>query len=334
MKRKGLDLIAWSAAVIVSLLLAFWASLPKGEDNQTKVPVITLKPAVIAAVELSGPGVRVVANKMTEPLERWWISYERGVTDAAGGKGSETAESERFVASGKFRDFLVLFAPMQAIRVLGRIADEKLSDYGLKEGTKNLVLKDAQGSPLLTLTIGKQLYGGRNLYVLNQSDQKVLLIGGELISDFEKPELRFFERALTSLALEDLKSGTLIHGGKTKRFVHSSRDAKGAQIWSADGSAGDPLPQVSAWFERLSQLKAATYASDKDEEALKALSTLFEVRLEGGGADAEVVQLKRRGLGKDVEYWAHSSYLNRYVKVASTRAEALEKDVPQILQDQ
>lgn len=333
MRHSKLNLVSWFVAVTLSLLVAYWASLPVSEEAKSKVPVITIKEASVASIELSGAGGKVVATKTLEAGERWWISYERTPVAQQDTKGSASPSSERFVASQKFKDMPAQFAPLQAIRVIGPTSEEKLTEYGLKDGTRSLLLKDSSGATLLSLFIGKQLYGGRNIYAMNQSDSKVLLLAGDLISDFEKPELRFFERSLTAVTPEDVRAASLMQGGKTKRYLHTTKDAKGAAVWTLDGSNGDPVPQVSSWFDRLLQLKAASYATEEEEATLKSAPALFEVALEGGGAGGDSIQLKRKA-GKDgPEYWAHSSHLNWHVRVASTRAETLEKDVPQILQD-
>jgi hypothetical protein len=81
------------------------------------------------------------------------------------------------------------------------------------------------------------------------------------------------------------------------------------------------------------QVKAASYPLQEDEVALSKVPAIFEVRLEGPGSTVEVLQMKRRPGPSGAEYWLHSSYLNWHVKVAATRAETLEKDVPQILSD-
>lgn len=333
MRNSKLTLVPWFVAVALSLLVAYWASLPISDETKSKVPVITIKEASVVSIELTGTGGKVLATKAPDAGDRWWISYERPPVTQPDNKSAESPSSERFVASQKFKDMLAQFAPLQAIRVIGPASEEKLTEYGLKDGTRTLLLKDSSGAALLSLIIGKQLYGGRNIYAMNQSDSKVLLLAGDLISDFEKPELRFFERSLTAVTPEDVRAASLMQGAKTKRYLHTTKDAKGAAVWTLDGSSGDPVPQVSSWFDRLLQLKAASYATEEEEATLKSAQALFEVALEGGGAGSDSIQLKRKDGKGGPEYWAYSSHLNWHVRVASTRAETLEKDVPQILQD-
>jgi hypothetical protein len=333
MKRKKLDLVAWFAAVILSLLLALWASVPARDGGNAKVPVITIKESTIASIELVGRDVSVAASRQRDVTDRWWISFERKPVSDPEGKSQEAVVQDRFMTSAKFKELIAQFSPLQALRVIGEVADDKLSEFGLKDSGKTLILKDASGVELLSLKIGKQLYGARSMYVLNQQDHKVLLIAGELISDFEKPELRFFERAITSIDLEEIQAATLTQGSKTRRFGHTTKDAKGTLLWTADAAKETPVPQASSWFDRFMLIKAASYASKEDEASLAAAPVLFDVRLEGSGATTEVLQLKRRSGAGGPEFWIYSSYLNWHVKVAATRAETLQKDVSQILQD-
>lgn len=235
------------------------------------------------------------------------------------------------MASAKFDEMLSLFAPFQALRVIGKPDPDKLKDFGLDSSNKILVVKDLTGAVLLSLKVGKPLYGSRNVYVLNQADQNVLLVTGDFVTDFEKPELRVYERAITRVPMEEIQSGSVTAGGKTRKFSHLKRDSKGALLWTTEEGDGAPAVAASSWFERFDHLKAATYATIEEQTRLSSTDPLFEVAITGAGSAAEVIQARKvTNAGKD-EYWVTSGFLGWHVKVAATRAEALVKDLPQLM---
>jgi hypothetical protein len=332
MRNTKSDLIPWFVALVLALGLAYWASIPVNDQGSTKVAVVRLKEASVASIELVADVGKVVATKASDASGRWWIAVDRS-GDSARAEGTGDILKEKFIASEKFKDFVGDFSPLEAIRVVGKVSDDKLADYGLKDSKKTLLVKDSVGTQLIGLTIGKTLYGGRNVYALNQNDGTVVLLSGDLVTDFERPELRFFERSLTSFSPEDVRAAEVAVGDKSKRFTHSTKDAKGASVWTLDGGDGSQSAQFASWMEKMMQLKASAYASEADESTLSALPVSFEVRLDGQSTAGQLIQIKKRQINGTYEYWAFTSHLKWHVKVASTRAETLDKDVPKILEE-
>lgn len=331
MRHFNRDLWPWFIGLVVSLAFAYWASLPRVDSASAKVAIISIQAPSIASMELIGPDMKVAASRRTDVANRWWISYERK-SKLTAAESSESAEArERFMASEKFKDMLDRLAPFQALRVIGKVSDDQMAEFGLRDAVKTLSVRDSSGASLLSLAIGKQLYGSRNVYVLHQPDQKVLLVDGDFISDFEKPELRVFERSVSSISPEDVQSAVVSASGKSRRFGHTKRDSKGSLIWTVEGGDDSAAPQAATWFDKFSQLKAAAYASDEDQKALAALPALFEVEISGAGAANETLQIRKRIKDGAEEYWLTSTFLSWHVKIAATRAQTLDKDLHQLI---
>jgi hypothetical protein len=339
MNRKFHDLIGWMLCLLLALAGAYFASLPRRATVEGQVAVVSLDQSKVASLMMTGANFKVYARQKSPG--RWWIEYERSnvkeskplqdQSSSSAASHGEAGNGEAFLASPRFKDIISALMPMTAVRRVGVIEDKQRSDFGLADGVRSFEVLDADGVKLLALDVGKSLYGSRNLYIMNRADRNVYLVSGDWLSDFEKPELRFYERNLSAIPAEELQASTVIQNGKERRFSHTKRDAKGVLIWTPE--SGDETAGVNAgvWFSKFEQLKAATYATDTRENELKALPILFEVELVGLGSAQERVQVRKAQFGNQNEYWVTSSFLGWHVKVANTRAEVLERDIARLL---
>ncbi len=327
----GNSMWRWWFVLSISLGGAYWASRPVGGDAEMQIAIVNIEVGNIEKVELTSDEASVVASRRAELAERWWIEVTRTKPTATPEASKALPSNMRFLASKKFKDSLAVFSPFRAIRVIPNVKDEQLVEFGLKDSKKALLLKDSAGASLLSLAIGKQMYGSRNTYVLNQADKTVLLVNGDVISDFEKAETSYFERSFMALDPEEIQSATLTAGGKSLKLSHVKRDSKGALIWT--GAEGDGAAAVSAtsWFERFDQLKAAAYATPEEQARLSATPAEAEVQLAGGASKREVIQFRKTNNNNQVEYWLTSEFLGWNVKIATARGDVLLKDLPQVI---
>ncbi len=321
----------WWLVLAASLGGAYWASRPVGGDAEMQIAIINLELSQIAKVELTSPEGVIEASRRVDLVDSWWINVTRAKAVPSLAASPSPPVPQNFLASKKFKDSLAVFSPFRAIRIIPNIGNEQLAGFGLKDSKKFLMVKDSGGALLLSLAIGKQMYGARNTYVQNQVDKAVFLISAELISDFEKAEISYYERNFMDLDPEEIQSATLSVGGKSLTLSHVKRDSKGVLIWT--GVEGDGAPAVSAtsWFERFDQLKATAYASPGEQARLSAAPADAEVKLVGGGSRSEVVQFRKLSNNNQIEYWLTSGHLGWNVKIAATRGESLLKDLPQIV---
>jgi Domain of unknown function (DUF4340) len=332
MKIRGSSIWQWWCVLALSLGAAYWASRPPvGEQSESKIAIVSIETSRIAQVELTSTDSFIVASRRPELADRFWIDVKRTPPVAAAGGVKAASNSERFMSSKKLMEALATLAPFQATRVIGKVNADQLADFGLADSKKTLLVKDAGGEALLSLRIGKQMYGSRNLYVLNEADQTVLLISSDFTADFEKSEIRYFERAFMAIEPEDVQAGTITFGGKTAKLTRVKRDAKGALIWTAFEGDGAVIAAATPWFERFYQLKAASYAGVDEQARLMSVPPVAEVMIVAGGSKSEAIQLRKvKNVDQD-EYWMTSGYLGWNVKIAAAKGEALSKDIPQLM---
>ena len=228
--------------------------------------------------------------------------------------------------------------PLEAVRLIGVVKDEQLEEYGLKTPLKSLTIIDPKGQELLKLSIGKQAYGSRNLFAKESRENRVLLLSGDFVGDFERPDLKLFERTITNVVFEELQSAVITKGSKSRRLGHTKRDDKGGLLWTDDAKGGAAVASAKSWFERLDRVRVVSFATKEEVPSLDKEPVLFQVELEAIASSKDVLQfikvssVKLSGQPSVDEYFVKSSFLGAWAKVGSTRVEPIEKDLPTLLE--
>lgn len=309
---------------IISLGLAWWASMPVSSKDENVKSVVSITPAQIGSIELSASDTKVEIKSQGE--DRWWVD-----TTKTGGK-------ESFLASAKMKEVLSQLNPLEAIRVIGVVKDEALADFGLSGAQKTLRVLDKKGGVLLDLAIGKQAFGTRNFYVEDLKEKSVMLIAGEFVGDIEKAELRLYERTFTNVPMDELQSAVISYNDKSQKLSHTKRDDKGILLWTKDSPDGPVNAPAKSWFERLDRTRIVSFATAQELEMLKNAKPLFSVELTALGSSKEslvFVKAAPNPAQKDAgaEYFVQSIFLGTWAKVASARMEPVEKDLPSVVSE-
>lgn len=322
MKR---EFYLYLTAFLLSVALAFWASIPMKDKDPERKAVLSIAGGQIGEITFTSPEATMKVSKNSDG--KWWVK-----SDKAGVK-------ERFLTSSKIEETLALLNPLEAIRVIGKVKDEQLAEYGLGDSKKTLGVTDTKGGELIKLTIGKQAYGSRNVFAKESRENSVILLSGDFVGDFERPDLKLYERTITAVAIEEVEGATVTQGAKTRKLVHSKRDEKGSLVWTADTADGANVVSAKSWFERLDRIRVVSYSGAEEIAVLEKLTPIFQVELDGQGSSGDIlVFAKKEGLSpapdaKTVvtDYFVKSKHLGTWAKVGSTRVEPIEKDLPTIM---
>lgn len=328
MKR---EFYLYISAFLVCAGLAWWASLPESSKDPARKAIVSLNSSQVSELNYSSPELKVAARK--NEAGKWWINIEK-----AAGKDDKVATKDRFLASAKMQDLMALLNPLEAVRVIGSVKDENLAEYGLKDASKSLSILDASGKELLKLTIGKLVYGSRNVFARESRDNQVIILSGDFIGDIERPELKLYERSLTNVVFEEVQRAEVTRGAKTVKMLHSKRDDKGSLIWTADSAEGSAIAPAKSWFERLDRVRIVSFAAEDEIAGLDKEKVLFAVSIEAAaGVQDTLVFVKRLGVpspqGPVSDYYVKSKFLGTWAKVGSARLEPVEKDLPTIVAD-
>jgi hypothetical protein len=311
-------------AFALSGALAYWASLPSTAKDQTRTSFVNVNASQIASVEFASPELKVVMKPSAD--KKWWIE-----TDKAGVK-------ESFLGSSKVKEVFQLFSPLEAIRVIGSVKDDGLAEFGLNDSKKEFKILDQAGQPLLHLILGKQAFGTRNMFVLDSTSKKVLLVSGDLTSDIERPDTKLYERMITNVVHEEIQKAKVSNKEKSREFAHTKRDDKGMLLWTSETAEGATVVSAKSWFERLDRVRIVSFATPEEIAALDSAPISFSVDLESPSSKDSLKFAKRPTTATaapagTMDYFVKSDFLGIWAKVASSRVEPIEKDLGTVLSE-
>lgn len=322
------ELSLYSSAFLVSAALALWAATPSKEKVANQSPIVSIDPSKIGSIEFKDEASSVTINPISKDgKRRWWVTTEKaGVSD-------------RFLASIRIDDTLAYLNPLYAVRVIGVVKDEKLSEFGLNDTKRALEVKDEKGQSLLTLTFGKQAYGSKNAFAKEGKEQRVILIAGGLADDLEAPESKLFERTMSNVPVAELETAVIRQSDKSKKLFRSNKGEKGATVWSADSVEGSLVPSAQSWFERLDRLRVMSYVAESEFAALESAPVLFQVELISKDARDELKFVKvspSQAASSNVpaaagDYFVYSGFLGTWAKLVPGRMDPIEKDLNTVL---
>lgn len=331
MKRIFSGLWIWVGVMLLSLGLAYWASLPQSNQGRKNLTQ-NVDPRSIGSVELSLNGFKTLAEREATKDDRWWIRANSSTPSESAAPDAPLPQS-RFLASEKFTGYLEVLGKLPAQRDLGVITDGSLGDFGLPNTENWLRIKNVKGEIIAEFTVGKQPYGARSFYVMRAADRKVFLIGSDIIDDLLKPEARFFERNITKIPMQNSRKTQILMAGKVKSFVRMTQDDRGVSQWADEAAQGQVIPSVGAWLEKFFEIRAAAYADDDVRAKLRELSPTLEVVLLDEKGRSEKIEIRSIALNGRSEFYVVSDFLGWPVKVATARAENLIRDLPPLLQN-
>ena len=243
---------------------------------------------------------------------------------------------EVFRANERLQGELDKFCPWEALRSLGRPADEKREEFGLTDSAESLSVELASG--VRTFRLGDTTFGPKDRYVADEKTGEVFLAAGQTIRDLLNPKSRFMERSLHTFNDKEVARVKLRAAQGEKELVHSLSEEGKEQGWADSRSPQETKDLYRNWIRKLFTLRPTDYVPPLDgEEAgrctappgfAQALALTFY------GPDKEIGFLtvyKGTDEKGNETYCACSEHTEITVKVPKTQAENLLKDLDDVL---
>jgi hypothetical protein len=180
------------------------------------------------------------------------------------------------------------------------------------------------GGRTMTLTVGGETYGSRDVYVRDEASQRVFVLDDELLKPLKFAGTRLPERNLAAAAIETIASVTLTEGATTQAWTQEARVDRAAAYWKRTG--GEKDEGFGIWMDKFLKLKSTGYVAEADVPA--ELTTRFSLAVRADGAPEETVRIASAG-----EAWyARSESTRGWVKLAQGAARDAADDVRDVLE--
>jgi hypothetical protein len=250
---------------------------------------------------------------------------------APGEEGAAAAPANtRFVSLTKAGELAESLASLKASRVLGKIAPERLAEFGFDKvdtGTLKVVVAGKEHA----LALGEKTPGGSDRYVRNPETGEAYVIAGTIANDLTSADNRLVEREFHDFGEEKVAKVVLKSGGNTREIV---RHAEEKDFWARPDSPDTKDETVSNWMTKVERLRVTTYV-EALEPAPKPEDQVVQVEFFGDrGRKLGFLELVRRPAADSKErpeYVARSERTRWHATVLRSTAEQIDQDLSSVM---
>lgn len=232
-----------------------------------------------------------------------------------------TVKTTTFVSVSGGNKLAETIAPLKALRSIGRIADDRASEFGLTEPEGTITIKLRGGER--KLVVGGATPGGADRYARDEATGEVYAIKGDIYRDLETAESRLMERELHEWKDVDLTRARVIAGDKRRELVRSGDEGK--KVWADPASPEQKDETVGNWMSKLDRLRPTEYVAAAPEQK----EIVVRVEYTGRSGDIGFVELVKgppAASGKP-DYFLVTERTRLHGKVPVGVAEQVEQDV-------
>jgi hypothetical protein len=242
----------------------------------------------------------------------------------------EEAGMKRFVSETKSDDLAKSLVSLKVSRVLGKLAKERLAEFGLDkadQGTLEVVI----GGKKHVLQLGEKTPGGSDRYVQNPETGEAYVMAGSIANDLQSADSRLVERDFHEFGDEKVTRVVLAAGDKTREIV---RHGEEKDFWSKPDSPETKDETVSNWMTKIDRLRVTNYL-ETPEPGPKPEDQVVRVQYQGAnGKELGFLELVRQPAtdAKDkTEYIARSERTRWYATVLRSTAEQIDQDLATVM---
>jgi hypothetical protein len=325
------------ALAVLGLASAYyvWTAGEPTEESPEGVTLLECAPERLTSVRFESERRDVTLESRGERDDRaFWVRVLRKSSSAAPTPPEgerEDGDVVEFVASAEVDEYVKTIAPFKAIRSLGDVDDETLSDLGLGDGAAHMTISCGGGREL-ALDVGESTFGTGDRYARRADGGPVFLLNGEIVRGLESAELQLMQRDLHRFEMTEVARLEVEAFGESRTLLQRNHRTPEQAEWvdSADPDRRNEL--YGNWLDRLSRLRVQSYlpldaapGSDLDGESATSVRVLTLRYLGDDGEEIGKLELEKVEYQPPV-YYARSEATRAWVRVVATTAREVEDD--------
>jgi hypothetical protein len=295
-------------------------------EYRTDKKVVTLEPKEDEGGRYYIGSVETVAAEKPKPA----AGPDAGAPLSQPPHPAESNEPKRFISLTKGQELAESLATLKATRVLGKIAPERIPDFGFDKtdgGTLTVVV----GGKEHTLQLGEKTPGGSDRYVRDTSTGEAYVITGLIANDLTSADNRLIEREFHDFG-DDRVAKVVMETSTGKREV--VRHAVEKDFWARPESPDSKDETVSNWMTKVDRLKVTTYVEPLEPAPKPEDQVVKLTYFNDHGRQLGFLELVRRP-AKDAkdkpEYVARSERTRWHATVLRSTADQIEQDLASVM---
>jgi hypothetical protein len=242
----------------------------------------------------------------------------------------ESSEPKRFISLTKGAELADSVVTLKASRVLGKIAPERIPDFGFDK-TDQGELKVVVAGKEHTLQLGEKTPGGSDRYVRDTVTGEAYVIPGTIANDLTSADNRLIERDFHAFGDEKVGKVVIKSATGSREVV---RHAVEKDFWARPESPDSKDETVSNWMTKVDRLRVTTYVETLDPAPTPEDQVVSIDYFSDKGRKLGFFELVRRPSkdGKEKpDYVARSERTRWHATVLRSTAEQIDQDLASVV---
>jgi Domain of unknown function (DUF4340) len=164
-------------------------------------------------------------------------------------------KTERFIAVKEVGKLTERFAPLLALRSLGKVEPARYAEFGF-DADEPARIKLQLGSGTRELLLGGKTPGGQDVYVRTVDGEQAYVVDGNIARDLETAESRLMERALHAWESDDALKVKITLGEQAREL---GRSPEKKSFWSDPNTLEEKDETATNWMTKLERLRVIEY---------------------------------------------------------------------------
>jgi hypothetical protein len=362
LRSIGLHLALFSGALV--LALRAWTAEGEPTKKQVEAELWGGPVQSVERVEFDSGKQRVLVEPKSDAAGRYYIGTVEDIVqpkepakestpaadagaeakpadphDPHGGHGHEPPSKpedstpkppRRFISLEKGEDLVKSVSTMKASRVIGKLPEDRLAQFGLDKDDKGS-LKVVMGGKEHRLVLGDKTPGGNDRYVKSPDSGEAYVIPGSIVDDLTSAESRLLQREFHNWEDSDITK-VVIRAGDASREVVRVPEEK--DFWAAPDSPQTKDETVSNWMTKVNRLRVTTYVEDTAPQPKPEQQVVVVEYYNARGTKLGFLELFRVTSEKEKDrpdYLAKSEQSRWFATVLRSSGEQIEQDLKSIV---
>lgn len=228
-----------------------------------------------------------------------------------------------FVSVGAGAKLTEALGPLKALRALGRIPDNRATEFGLAEPEGTIVVNLAGKER--KLFIGGTTPGGGDRYVREATSGEVYVLKGEPIRNLEGGDTFLIEHDLHEWKDAEVARARIDAGGKSREIVRGGPETK--RFWANPSSPDTNDETLGNWMSKVEHVRPSEYVIDPPSTK----TPVFRIEYSAGPKALGFADLAKVPGPEKPTYLLRTERTRAFCKVTTTVGEQLEQDLASLV---
>lgn len=316
-------IITHSIILTLSLVFAFYASIPNFNIESEEHYILDVDPKEISSLSLSHKGIHTKMEK--DANNHFWISIENENKGEEGGTPYEYGNKTRYKANPQIHTLLKNFSPLLTPKIIGTADEAKLKEYGFKDHEYFINVKTRNAEHKILL--GNETFGDKSYYALSPHDQKIFVLPWTMMDNIRVAGFRLMETNLLGLSNSDFATAKIKHKGKTMNLNFTLDKDKINGTWSSSNNQIKTNKRISVWMNTARSSLVHYYPNEETNQILSRTPEILSINFTAKDGRENMISFKklerkrinkRDGESEIIEtFFAYSSFIGTYVALRS-----------------